>query len=195
MRIRTFIIATLGLYTSARFTVHNFERIRPYLPRDVEIVEKKIEVPVEVPVEATPEPVEEVVADLSQVYKVPRLLARAIIQQESGKNRTNDAVRYEPRLEAKYHSRTLTASYGLFQVIPIFAKGICQLDSWSDLVGPKNVRENVDCGLRMLRKCYDHQHGSDAQKWKAAAACFNGSQEYAEQVMARVGQLALEGEA
>jgi hypothetical protein len=154
-------------------------------------VDRKVEVPV--PVEATPEPVDEVVNDLSQLHQVPVLLARAIIRQESGVNRTNDAVRFEPRLEAKYHSKTLTASYGLFQVIPVFAKGICNLNSWSDLVGPKNVRENVNCGLKMLRKCYERQQGSEAHKWKRSLVCFNGGEVYADQVMAKIGQIVLEG--
>lgn len=198
MKLRTagrFLLLVGGIYTGVRFTVHNYERIRPYLPKDVQYIERKIEVPVEVKVETTPEPIDEVVNDLSQVHQVPVLLARAIIRQESGQNRTNDAVRFEPKLEAKYHSKTMTASYGLFQVIPVFAKGICNLNSWSDLVGPKNVRENVNCGLKMLRKCYERQQGSEAYKWKRAAICYNGSAVYADQVLAKIGQLVLEGEA
>jgi Transglycosylase SLT domain len=185
------IMGGAGIYVGAAMVLHNFDRILPYLPKQIQYVDRKVEVPV--PVEATPEPVDEVVNDLSQVHQVPVLLARAIIRQESGANRTNDAVRFEPRLEAKYHSKENTASYGLFQVIPVFAKGICNLTSWSDLVGPKNVRENVNCGLKMLRKCYERQQGSESHKWKRSLVCFNGGEVYADQVMAKIGQLVLEG--
>ena len=81
------------------------------------------------------------------------------------------------------------------QVIPVFAKDICHLKSYSEIVGKKNTRENIDCGLKMLRNCYERQHGSESQKWRGSLLCFNGGTTYPDQVLSKMGQIVLEGEA
>lgn len=145
------------------------------------------------------EPLKPSIDDLMQTipakYNIPPILARAIMEQESGGKR--DAIRYEPgqRDRAKKAGAktegdimALASSHGLLQIMGWHAPRYNI--SWSDLYDPET---NVEVGMAILRDCLDRKRASKKYDWYfQALACYNGSEVYAKHVMEGVSRRLVE---
>ena len=143
---------------------------------------------------------EEVIGEAAQRYQIPQGLLYAIAKVESGIRESNDSVRSEGHLEAK-HGEMNSKSYGVMQIMGFNAASLCSLSSWSELVGPKNLQNNVDCGARILKKCMDRarrplgfkadRKGSEV--FTNALNCYNGDKTgvYAQKVLLAYSELQL----
>lgn len=133
-------------------------------------------------------------------YRVPRLLLLAVATQESGAGLRYDRVRYEPKLQSRFKRaawmndaeyQALASSWGLGQVVYGLHKDFCGLNSYADLLRPET---NLKCSARILSKCLERRAGSAAFRVRACLSEYNGdgTGRYADQVMSRLAELAVE---
>lgn len=175
----------------SRLSGHQFTASFPELTGKpltrVEVQEKIERVPV------TPLELDEAIGEAAQRREVPAELLRAIAKVESNIDEGNTAVRSETHLEAK-HGEMDSKSYGIMQIMGFNAKSMCNVESWADLVGRKNLDTNVDCGARILKKCLERSTASGkATRYRQALGCYNGdkSGQYAQRVLLAYSELAL----
>lgn len=140
---------------------------------------------------------EDLIKNLSREYKVSPILTLAIGHQESGRALRNDRLRFEPKIYSRFSknypeetARMMSSSIGIMQVIPAFHMKTCALSSYADLFDRET---NIRCGLRVLTDCLSRSKAATkVLKFKEALACYNGSDTYADEVLARLGELVLE---
>src|SRR4051794_17147338 len=103
MRIRTavrILLAGFGLYSGVVITVHNYDRIRPWLPKDVRYVEKLVPVEVKVetppPVWMTKEEVTELIFQMVPEANIDPRLFFVLAGAESGPGWSTTRERFEP---------------------------------------------------------------------------------------------------
>lgn len=161
------------------------------IPKDVRIIEKPV--PVHVPAKS----LKEIIEEIPPKYGIPPLLAAAIVHQESGGN--TDAVRFEPGQVARakrvapraseHEIRMLASSLGAFQVMAWHAPTFGL--RWSELLDPET---NAEVAMAILRSCLD-RHTNKKTKYeqvRGGLACYNGSERYADAVLARLGRILVE---
>ena len=75
-------------------------------------------------------------------------------------------------------------TFGLMQISYLFHKDFCGLSSFSDLFA-EDI--NVDCGLKILADCLEGaQEKRKSERLRHCFVRYNGSQEYADEVMSRL---------
>lgn len=129
--------------------------------------------------------------EAARAYGVPLLVARAMVNQESGGKMS--AIRYEPgQVEiAKKISkasgdqlRQYASSHCALQVMGYNTKRFNL--TWSDLYNPRTCAE---VGMAMMRDCMDRQKGGNALKRTfGALKCYNGGEEYARSILNKIGE-------
>lgn len=148
-----------------------------------------------VPVRAQPRAVHEIIASASQRSGVPSILIKAIIEQESAGDAT--AVKFEPhhlsrvpaRISHPDKRRMYASSIGLMQVMAWHIFTLLPDRDYTALFDPE---VNIAVGTRILSDCLKRHSGKPpTQQYRAALICYNGSDVYAEEVLERVGLLAL----
>lgn len=156
----------------------------------IEIVEKYVTMP-EIPTD-------DLMNQISLEMKINPLITHAIARQESGRNYKEDALRFEPHLEARFsklgkgkeETRMLATSIGVMQVIPGFHLRTCGLDSYADLF---DRATNIKCGLTVLKDCLArHSKKPKLEQYKLALACYNGGDTYASSIIKNIGEIAIE---
>lgn len=159
------------------------------LPENVRVeqVEKLIHV------ERPKRTIEELLKEIPEKYGISPLLAAAIVDQESG-GRMN-AIRYEPSQMARAakitsnpeQQRQYASSHCALQIMGWWAPKYNL--TWSDLYDPETCFE---VGMNILANCHERQKGNKVEKIRGALICYNGSEKYADVVLARIGTLLIE---
>lgn len=153
-------------------------------------------------VKADAVPMGQLVRVVSKRHRVPTVVLKAIIEQESADGKF--LYRFEPdkytQLKMKERLpesevRMLASSHGLAHVMGFNAEPRCGVH-WSKLY---DSLIGLECGARILRENMDrHQSVKDSSRriWLALRD-YNGSgkraEEYADEVMSRIGRLLLRG--
>lgn len=141
---------------------------------------------------------DEMLERISISMSINPTITKAIARQESGLAYRADALRFEPHLEARFakmargpeERRMLATSIGVMQVIPGFHLKTCNLTSYAQLF---DKRINITCGLQVLKACLEYNKAlSTAQRFRRAFVCYNGSEEYADNIFNHIGQIVLE---
>jgi soluble lytic murein transglycosylase-like protein len=146
-------------------------------------------------------PIWEHIKAQSKSHGMPEELLKAIITVESGGDPNNEASRFEPRVEAKAKNRAKATSWGVMQVIPYFHLGkgkSCDgiAETWSDLVGRKNIETNIKCGLAALSSCWVKQKAeSESERLKKSLDCYNGDPTgtYSKKILNQFAEYMLDG--
>lgn len=156
--------------------------------------ERIVEVPREIEVPERPRSVDELVAEIAPRFEVSPLVVAAIIDQESNGERS--AIRYEPGqvkraqkiTRNEQQQRMYASSHGVMQIMGWWAPEF-KLE-WSDLY---DTRTNIELGCAILRRGLDrHQGKPKYARLRAALGEYNGSLEYADAVLARIGRKLIE---
>lgn len=196
MRLRTFVVATLGLYVGVRTTVYNFDRIRPYLPRDVEVVVKKIpvieRVPTLPPLYISRKDLEEMVYDQAPAagFDARVFLVIGEVESGSGDQILTNHERFEPSLYNVFRAqwtpgmneterRRFATSYGIFQIIYGWHKKTCGLSRPEELLDPKT---NLRCAIRIWGRAWEEsarEHRDPQGIFWASFYRYNGSGAFA----------------
>jgi hypothetical protein len=111
--------------------------------------------------DSQPDTLTTLIHELAPASHIPIPLVRALFKQESGMDETNTAI-------------SSAGALGVGQVMPIHVK-TCNLRHWSDLVGQKNLRENVSCSLTVLKECI-----TSAGSVRGGLACYYAGPRYAQ---------------
>ena len=146
-------------------------------------------------------PIEQLINLVSHEFKINPLIVRAMAEQESGTLERTSRVRFEPHLMGRFkvpanlndiERQLYSSSHGLLQVVFGFHYKRCGLGEydWDRLHDPLT---NLRCGLTVLRDNLESpaikRLPRPADRLRAALARYNGSEEYADQVMARLAAL------
>jgi len=127
-------------------------------------------------VEEPPAEIEATISKYARQYNVPENLVLAIARHENLKDRGNDA-------------RSSAGALGIMQVMPGYHVGAGKtcpfLRSWADLVGPKNIDENIHCGVRVIAACMRDASGIRRPQDYARKIvwCYNHDQKYVDSVV------------
>lgn len=185
------LLFTLSLLVLTAASITGAAYFGGLLPERVHEVEKLVHV-------ERPQPtLDELLEIVPPQYGVAPLLARAIINRESGGRM--DAVRFEPT----HWDRALKAApKGTPRdTVRLYASSICALQvmGWHaprfgfspvDLFNPQNC---FDAGMAILKDCMDRHSGKTrAAQIRSALTCYNGSTEYADEVMQTLGQMLID---
>lgn len=117
----------------------------------------------------------------SDYYNVPRELSLAVAKQENLKDwENNDAVSNK-------------GAVGIMQIIPKYHVGpgkTCSgiVSNWTELVGKEHRRENINCGIKILRTCLDYSFKNKTiksidEQIDSAIMGYNNSRSYAKAVV------------
>lgn len=185
--LKTTFLLFIGLLSAAGGS-YVYGVIRPPVEyRNVEVT---------VPVVPPKKSVRELVEEMSPEFHVSPLLVGAIVERESGGKM--DAVRFEPSQVER--ARKVSKSSNENQV-RAYASSHCALQvmgyhapkygvSWADLYTPETC---FRVGLSILKDCMDRNANKPkVQQIHGALACYNGSTEYADAVIGRLGELLIE---
>ncbi len=122
-----------------------------------------------VPMEPPIADVDEAIEDAAKEFNVPVSLMYAIAKNENYKDKLNDA-------------RSPKGALGIMQIMPKYHVGqgrTCPwLRTWADLVGPKNIRNNVRCGAKYLRVLMDRYEKVREPAKFARAVIFDYNRDY-----------------
>lgn len=149
-----------------------------------------------VEVERKPRPVKELIENIPPEYGISPLVMSVIVERESGGR--NDAIRYEPGQMPRAakltknaeKQRALASSHGLAQVMGWWAPEF-KLE-WFQLYDPET---NIKAASAILKRCMDKQTAkTKTERLRGALACYNGSNAYADAIIARIGSLLIEQE-
>ena len=162
------------------------DRLLSYLPKRVELVE----------VTPAQKSLRDLVTEIPAKYGLSPVLVAAIIDQESGGYNTQ---RYEP---GQMDRAKKAAPRGApDHVVKLYSSSHCymQVMGWHaptynldpmELYQPSNC---IEVGSAILKGCLDRQRaGQKYDRIKGALACYNGSTQYADAVMSRLGRLLIE---
>lgn len=149
---------------------------------------------IEVPVEKPEPSIKELINEIPPRYGVSPILMAAIVERESGTRK--DAIRFEPSQMERARKitkdpeqqRMYASSHGITQVMGWHAPrfGI----SWADLYRPET---SVEVGSAILRDCMEkHKTEAKFDRIYHSLACYNGSEEYARAVIARLSRVLIE---
>ncbi len=153
-----------------------------YMDREVEVPARKKEL-------------SEIIREAAEKSNIPAVLITAIIEQESGGDQL--AVRFEPhhlsRIPASIKDpikrKGYASSIGLMQPMGWHLLRMAPHLNYTALFDPEI---NVAVGTRVLSDCLKrHVDQPPSRKYRLALTCYNGSEIYAEEVLERVGVLAL----
>lgn len=149
-----------------------------------------------VEVEKKTKPLPELIAEIPPKYNINPLVIAAIVRQESGGK--VDAIRFEPgqvqrarkvvgnKSEDQIHQ--YASSHGVTQIMGWWAPEFNL--SWKDLYDPET---NIEVASAILRKCLDKSTAkTNYARHRDALKCWNGSEKYADTVLASMGRLLLE---
>lgn len=135
----------------------------------------------------------------STKYKIPALLLRALVVQESGQGLRSDRVRYEPKLQSRFKRlpyqtdmeyQALASSWGYAQIIYGIHRQTCALESYADLLDPAT---NLDCAGKILSNCLLRRRvGSKSERFVACLKEYNGGDSYPGEVLDHLANLVLE---
>lgn len=144
---------------------------------------------------------EQLIESISAEFGINPVIVKAMAVQESGHWNRTDRVRFEKHLHGKFKTpahlneiekQFYASSFGILQVIYGFHKERCKLSSYSELLEPA---KNIRCSLTILSENLKAAKGKN--RLKQALTRYNGSgpeaEKYAEQVLARIGQMMVEG--
>lgn len=106
-----------------------------------------------------------------------------------------NAIRYEPSQMARAQKitsnpeqqRQYASSHCALQIMGWWAPKYNL--TWSDLYDPETCFE---VGMNILANCHERQKGTKVDKIRGALICYNGSEKYADVVLARIGTLLIE---
>jgi soluble lytic murein transglycosylase-like protein len=180
---------TLKLFVYTSILIGILAPISGFIQPQIEYIDRPV------PVRAQPRAVHEIIAAASQRSGVPAILIRAIIEQESAGDTT--AVKFEPhhlsRVPARIghpdKRRMYASSIGLMQVMAWHLFTLLPDRDYTALFDPE---VNIAVGTRILSDCMKRHSGKPpTQQYRLALTCYNGSDIYAEEVLERVGVLAL----
>lgn len=169
--------------------------IDPPKAPDPIVIKERVEVPVEV--ERSEASVRELIETIPPKYGISPLLAAAIVERESGGKK--DAIRFEPgqverarKLAPKGSSKDTinmyASSHCFFQVMGWHAPSYDM--SWADLYKPQTCAE---VAMAILKNCMDRHEGKKkVDQIHGALTCYNGSTQYADAVLGRLGELLIE---
>jgi hypothetical protein len=155
--------------------------------------------PVEIliPVHPVRKDLADVLADVASREKIPIELLRAIARVESNLDDSNSVFRTEPHVVAKT-TKADGQSYGVMQVMGYHAKKTCGLTSWAELVGERNIENNINCGVTVLKNCIAWARAKKQPKGKVelirhSLNCYNGdgTGKYYSKVLIALGEEAL----
>jgi len=156
---------------------------------------RRVEVPV--PVEAPTPQLDELLREVPQAYGISPLVAQAIAHRES--NGRMGAKRYEPHLLER--AKKVAPKGAMPEEVREYASSHCAMQvlglhmprlglQWFDLYDPRTC---VEVSMKILRECMDRHKGkSKVEQIHGALACYNGSTEYADAVMSRIGEALIE---
>lgn len=144
---------------------------------------------------------EQLIESISAEFGINPVIVKAMAVQESGHWNRTDRVRFEKHLHGKFKTppglneiekQFYSSSFGVLQIVFGFHKERCFLSSYSQLLEPAT---NIRCGLTILSENLKAAKGKN--RLKQALTRYNGSgpeaEKYAEQVLARIGQMMVEG--
>lgn len=133
--------------------------------------------------------------DSARAYGVPETVAFAMVWQES--RGRMDSIRYEPGQVER--AKKLTKASG--ENLRMYASSHCSLQilgwhtpnlglTWSDLYDPRTCAE---VGMKIMGQCMNrHREKDPLNRTHQALKCYNGSDEYARNILNRLGQKLLE---
>jgi soluble lytic murein transglycosylase-like protein len=131
----------------------------------------------------------------ARAYNVPETIAFAMVWQES--RGRMDSIRYEPGQVER--ARKLTKASG--ENLRMYASSHCAGQvmgyhtpalglSWSDLYNPQTCAE---VSMKIMGQCMQrHKEKDPLTRTHQALKCYNGSDEYARNILNRLGQKLLE---
>lgn len=169
--------------------------IMGFVQPQTRIVREEIQVPVEV--EAPTPNLRELIETVPPQYGISPLVAAAIVERES--NGRRDAIRFEPSQVERARKaapkgasaddvRQYASSHCAFQVMGYHMPALGM--SWSDLYDPRTC---ADVAMKILGNCMERHKGkSKVGQIHGALACYNGSTQYADAVVNRIGELLIE---
>lgn len=137
-----------------------------------------------------PKDLNQIIKEKALKYNFPPPIIEGIARQESSRDLTNTAKKYEAKFACN--------SVGIMQVMEYHAKKTCGFDSPSQIYGPSNIENNIDCGLQVLSDCRSwvssHSKNSLSEKemWTKTLNCYNGGSTYTNKVVARLGEYVFE---
>lgn len=143
-------------------------------------------------------PIEQLIEMVSAEFRINPVIVKAMAIQESGSFERTNRVRYEEHLMARLEppkglnqieQALFASSHGLLQIVFGYHYKRCGLGpyDWDRLHDPIT---NLRCGLTVLRDNLQvtkvRAMKKPADRLRAALKAYNGSDAYAEQVMARI---------
>lgn len=178
--MKTLIASILSFSLPTYLYIHN-----PKIMTEIKIHEtvKEADIPT----------LDEAIGEAAQRHSIPLTLLRAIARIESGEDKTNSAVRREAHL-VESQGEVNSHSYGVMQLMAFHAVKTCHVASWAELVGIKNISNNVDCGAQILKTCLDNAKANTKyQKYRKALSCYNGDAtgRYADKVLLAYSEISL----
>lgn len=139
--------------------------------------------------------IKQIIKENADRYNVSPILIAAIAERESGYK--PDAIRFEAKhmsIAAKItknpdEQRMYASSIGVMQVMGWHSPKYNL--KYSDLF---NVEKNIEIGTVILKNCLDKWKGETTKYRRIAKACecYNGSAEYGEAIVQRLGALLIE---
>lgn len=157
------------------------------------IVRERFEVQVEKPKPS----LKELIETIPPKYGIPSLVAAIVVAKESS-GRLNsikfepgqmDKARKEaPRGTSQEDLRQYSSSHCYLQVMGWHTPKLGL--TWADLYDPVTCFE---VGMKTLKDCKDKQHAkSKAAQWHGAFQCYQGGEAYADELTAKLGEVAIE---
>jgi hypothetical protein len=147
-------------------------------------------------------PLSQLIAAVSKKYQVPSVVLQAVIEQESGGG--EHLYRFEPAKYAQLKAKTrmadsevrmLASSHGVAHVMGFNAEPRCGVH-WSRLY---DTATGMECGAKLLKENIARHQAvrNPSRRIWLALRDYNGAgadaEAYANTVMARIGELLLEG--
>lgn len=192
-RLKTKLLISIALFVAVVAAIESrsirealISHLTRYLPERVELVE----------VTPAQKSLRDLVTEIPAKYGLSPVLVAAIIDQESGGYNTQ---RYEP---GQMDRAKKAAPRGApDHVVKLYSSSHCymQVMGWHaptynldpmELYQPSNC---IEVGSAILKGCLDRQRaGQKYDRIKGALACYNGSTQYADAVMSRLGRLLIE---
>lgn len=158
-------------------------------------------VEVKVPVVIDQESIPTIIKNAAKKYGLPKVLLAAMIEQESGGKFRTDRVRFEPHLQKRVKRESWmndieyqlrASSIGLMQVVVFIHQNNPECSSNIQELFQPDV--NINCGASILHDCLlRHQSLPPVDRFRKALVCYNGGEDYPQEVFARIARLTIEG--
>lgn len=155
------------------------------------VVEVERQVIIETQAGCRGEKVRDIICRAARKSEVPVPLAQAVAMVEGGGNADNYQINCPAKWAARHDLRY--CALGLFQIVP----AMNDIEDPISLLGPGNLQNNVENGIKILRGHFDSSKGKDrSSRWYQALVRYYGAEAdgYQQKIMAMTSKLALEME-